>query len=70
LSVWLLKPAEIYIATQTHDSILSSCPPELVEAYSKLLTIHLETLRELPIGGEILTIPLEIEPPKDNWYGK
>jgi len=70
LSMWLIKPPDVYIATQTHDSILVSCPPDYVSTLNKYLTLHLETLRELPIGGDILVIPLEIEKPKENWYGK
>lgn len=70
LSIWLIKPPDVYIATQTHDSILVSCPPEYVQTLNTYLTLHLETLRELPIGGDILVIPLEIDKPKENWYGK
>ena len=70
LGFWLIKPPEVFIATQTHDSILVSCPPDMVSYITKWLKIHLETIRELPIEGDILVIPLEIEEPKMNWYGK
>ena len=69
LGLWLCKPDEVYIATQVHDSILISTPPELVEELSELIKLHLETLREHEVEGDMLTIPVDIGKTKENWYG-
>jgi len=70
LGLWLIKPKEVYFPTQTHDSILISISPEKVEWFTKYIVYHLETLRELIINGDKLVIPVDIDPPKENWYGK
>jgi len=67
LGFWLTKPDEVYIATQTHDSVLISTPPELVETINQLIKLHLETLREIEIKGDVLTIPVDIDGPKETW---
>uniref|UniRef100_A0A6M3ILU2 Putative DNA polymerase n=1 Tax=viral metagenome TaxID=1070528 RepID=A0A6M3ILU2_9ZZZZ len=70
LGLWLIKPPDILIITQTHDSALFSLPIERVQWWTPYIRAHLETLRELTIKGDKLTIPVDIEKPKENWYGK
>jgi len=69
LGLWCITPRSVHFITQTHDSILLSIDPNKVEYWNKYIKAHLETLRELEINGDSLVIPLDIEPPKDNWYG-
>ena len=70
LGLWMITDRNVHFVTQTHDSILISINPKRVEWINKYLKAHLETLRELEINGDRLVIPLDIEPPKENWYGK
>jgi len=70
LGLWLIKPKDIYLAAQVHDSILISLPKEKVNWFSKYIKAHLETLREIEIEGEILVIPCDVGKTKQDWYGK
>jgi DNA polymerase I-like protein with 3'-5' exonuclease and polymerase domains len=70
LSLYLLKPDNIHLITQTHDSVLVSLPPQLYTWWSTYMKSHLEVLRRIKINGDTLNIPIEIEPPKSNWLGK
>lgn len=70
LGLWLIKPTNILILTQNHDSILLSMPPSLVEWFKPYIKVHLETLRELTIEGDLLIIPVDIGEAKNNWLGK
>ena len=70
LSLYLIKPANIHLVTQTHDSVLTSLPPGLYSRWSTYVKTHLEVLRRIEINGDILNIPIEIDPPKKNWLGK
>ena len=70
LGLWLIKPDHIYIATQVHDQILLSLPEKDIAWFKPYIIAHLETLRTVRIRGEELTIPIEFDPPKTNWYGK
>uniref|UniRef100_A0A6M3IID5 Putative DNA polymerase n=1 Tax=viral metagenome TaxID=1070528 RepID=A0A6M3IID5_9ZZZZ len=69
LALWLIKPPDIHICTQTHDSILISLPEDKVEWFRPYVKTHLETLRRVWINGDWLTIPVDIKKPKLNWYG-
>jgi len=70
LSLYLIKPQDIHLLTQTHDSVLCSLPPERYDWWSTYIKTHLEILRQIEINGDILKIPVEIEEPKTNWLGK
>ena len=70
LGLWLIKPTNILVLTQNHDSILLSMPPSLVEWFKPYIKAHLETLRELTIEGDLLIIPVDIGKAKTNWLGK
>lgn len=70
LGLWLIKPDDIHILTQIHDSIPMSIPPKKVEWFKPYIKAHLETLREIEINNEILVIPCDIGRLKDNWLGK
>ena len=70
LGLWLIKPQHIYITTQIHDQILISLPPNDIDWFKPYIVAHLETLRPVRINGDLLTIPIEFDPPKSNWYGK
>ena len=70
LSLYLIKPNNIHLVTQTHDSVLCSLPPILYKWWSVFIKSHLEVLRRIEINGDIMNIPIEIDPPKTNWLGK
>jgi len=69
LSVWLIKPTNIHIKHQGHDSILLSIDPKDVDWFTPFIKMHLETLREVVINGETLVVPVEIGKPTDTWGG-
>jgi len=70
LSLYLIKPSNIHLVTQTHDSVLCSLPSTLYKWWSVFIKSHLEVLRQIDINGDTMRIPIEIEPPKSNWLGK
>lgn len=54
---------------QIHDEWLVSLFDGYVEEWSKLATLHLETLRELEWDGRRMTVPAEFSGAKENWRG-
>lgn len=69
LSLWLIKPTNVHIKHQGHDSILISIDPKDIEWFAPFIKMHLETLREVVINGETLVVPVEISKPKQTWGG-
>ena len=69
LGLWLIKPPEVKLLMQVHDEIVMSMPRNVVEQFKPYIKLHLETLRELWIGDDLLVVPVDISEPHNRWYG-
>ena len=70
LGLWLIKPKGIHLLIQVHDEVVISLPPNMVDFFIPYIRYHLETLRELWIGDDLLVIPVDIGEPREAWYEK
>jgi uracil-DNA glycosylase family 4 len=68
LGLWLIKPDSIHLLLQVHDEVVISILPQDVNTFKPYIKSHLETLRELWLNNDKLTIPVDIGEPRDCWY--
>jgi DNA polymerase-1 len=66
LELWLrLKPIGAYLLLQIHDELIVECPLGCIDAVVALMHEVIE--REIIVGGEPLTIPLETKVCYNSW---